>query len=237
MTADIHTLAGPYALDALPDDERRLFEEHLDACAGCRQEVAELQATAARLGAAVSTQPPASLKDRVLTQVGKTRQARVPTPLRRRPVSWRRMLAPVAAALGVIVVALGFAVAQLNQRVTAVEATAAQTRQVLTASDTEIVTLDAPSGVSAGFAYSPDLGQGVFVAEGLAPVDRSEIYELWTITAQGATPAGTFLPDTEGGTSQLVIGDLGEVDALGVTVEPVGGSEQPTGEILIFGEL
>lgn len=237
MTADIHTLAGPYALDALPDDERQLFEDHLDMCAGCRQEVAELHATAARLGTAVSADPPAAFKEQVMTQVENTRQVRVPTPFARRSTSWRRILAPVAAALAVVVVALGFVVAQLDQRVTTAEATAAQTRQILAASDVEVLPLDTPSGVSASFAFSPELGRGVFVAEGLDPVGGSEVYELWTITADGAMPAGIFRPDAEGGASQLVTGDLGEVDALGVTIEPAGGSEQPTGDILITGEL
>jgi len=237
MTADIHTLAGPYALDALPDDERRLFEEHLDMCAGCRQEVAELQATAARLGMATSTVPPARLKEQVMAQVENTRQVRVLTTFRRRPTMWRRMLAPVAAALAVVVVALGFVVAQLNERVTEIEALAFEIRQVLASPDVDIVTLDAPSGVSASFVFSPNLGMGVFVADGLATVDSSRVYELWTITTTGATPAGTFRPDADGAASQLINGDLGRVDGLGVTVEPAGGSQQPTGDILISGEL
>ena len=136
-----------------------------------------------------------------------------------------------------MVVALGFVVARLNQQVSVVEATVAQTRQVLTAPDVEIVPLDAPTGVSASFAFSPELGRGVFVVSGLAPVDRSEVYELWTISGDRATPAGTFRPDAQGGTLQLVLGDLREVDALGVTIEPAGGSPQPTGDILISGGI
>ncbi|MEX1038189.1 MAG: anti-sigma factor [Acidimicrobiia bacterium] len=161
---------------------------------------------------------------------------RCPHP--RRLVLWRRMLVPVAAALAVVmVVVLGFVVAQLNERATLVEMTADQTRQILTATDVVLVSLHAPTGVSATFAFSPQLGLGVFSAEGLDPVDPSEVYELWTISSDGASPAGTFRPDPQGGTSQLVSGDLREVEALGVTIEPAGGSEQPTGEILISGEL
>ena len=49
MRADLHTFAGAYALDALPDDDRRLFEGHLARCTDCVAEVRGLQAAAARL--------------------------------------------------------------------------------------------------------------------------------------------------------------------------------------------
>jgi len=48
---EVHALAGAYALDALDPFERRGYEAHLRECEPCRREVAELQATAARLGA------------------------------------------------------------------------------------------------------------------------------------------------------------------------------------------
>ena len=36
MSDDLHSLSGAYALDALDDDERADFEEHLARCATCR---------------------------------------------------------------------------------------------------------------------------------------------------------------------------------------------------------
>jgi anti-sigma factor RsiW len=74
MTPDIHTLTGAYAADALSDDERRSFEAHLDECDACAQEVAELQATAAMLGAASFEPPPPSLRDAVLAEIDQVRQ-------------------------------------------------------------------------------------------------------------------------------------------------------------------
>ena len=50
--ADLHTLTGAYAADALDPVERDAFERHLQECADCRQEVAELRATTARLAGA-----------------------------------------------------------------------------------------------------------------------------------------------------------------------------------------
>ncbi|WP_308312798.1 zf-HC2 domain-containing protein [Streptomyces sp. ISL-1] len=61
-------------LHALPDDELRAFETHLAACEACRDEVAELQATAARLGRAVALSPLGGMRDVVLGRVATTRQ-------------------------------------------------------------------------------------------------------------------------------------------------------------------
>ncbi|MGA8115948.1 MAG: zf-HC2 domain-containing protein, partial [Actinocatenispora sp.] len=58
---EVHTLIGPYALDAVTDIERAAVERHLATCPTCRAEVAELSATAARLGAATVTSPPPGL--------------------------------------------------------------------------------------------------------------------------------------------------------------------------------
>jgi anti-sigma-K factor RskA len=237
VTADIHTLAGPYALDALPEEERRFFEGHLEVCAGCRQEVGELHATAARLGAAATTEPPSSMKERVMSEVATTRQVRLPVGFRPQPTRWRRLLVPVAAALGLVVIALGFVIAQLNQQIGQVEANAEQVRQILTAADVTLAPLDAPSGTVATFTYSPEQDRGVFVAQGLAAVEPAMTYELWVISEDQPRPAGLFIPDDRGEISHLVLDGLGDADALGVTIEPEGGSAQPTGEILIFGEL
>ena len=44
-----HDALGGYLLDALPDDERLAFEQHLSECADCRQAVAELAPVVALL--------------------------------------------------------------------------------------------------------------------------------------------------------------------------------------------
>jgi anti-sigma-K factor RskA len=74
MSPDIHTLTGAYAADALPEDERRFFEAHLAECDACAQEVAELQATAAILGAASYETPPPGMKSAVLAEIDQIRQ-------------------------------------------------------------------------------------------------------------------------------------------------------------------
>ncbi|TDD78960.1 anti-sigma factor [Actinomadura rubrisoli] len=75
MRADVHALAGAYALDAVDDaGERRLFEAHLARCEACAAELREFAATAAWLGMAVAERPPSGLRGRVLARIPHVRQ-------------------------------------------------------------------------------------------------------------------------------------------------------------------
>src|SRR5687767_2323376 len=104
MSADVHTLSGAYALNALGPEEAAEFRRHLEGCPACREEVAELQSAVARMGAAEAVPPPADLKNRILAAADRTRQeapvrpVAVPTGRRR----WMTWLAAAAAALVVV---------------------------------------------------------------------------------------------------------------------------------------
>lgn len=73
MNDDIHSLVGAYAVDAVDDAERALFEEHLATCAQCRAEVESLRGAAAHLAASTDTTPPASLKASLLRDIRSVR--------------------------------------------------------------------------------------------------------------------------------------------------------------------
>ncbi|MGH9168092.1 MAG: anti-sigma factor [Acidimicrobiia bacterium] len=239
MTADIHTLAGAYALHALPSEERRFFMEHLAACEACREEVRELQATAARLGAAAYEPPPPGLRERVLAEIDVTRQeaplvGRAPAP----PPRWLgRVLVPVAAVLALLTIGLALLVGELNQRLDRLETLTAELVAILAAPDGRRVALETPEGTLAHFVYSPGEGRGVLVAEGLRPVPEDRAYALWLIDQEGPQPAGLFRPGADGRATELVVGDLASAQALGITIEPATGSLVPTGEVLIEGSL
>jgi len=62
--------AGAWVLGALPQDQEGRFAAHLETCAICRREVAELQMVADTLPlAAVQVAPPPELKDRIMSAV------------------------------------------------------------------------------------------------------------------------------------------------------------------------
>ncbi|MFG3343602.1 anti-sigma factor domain-containing protein [Streptomyces sp. NPDC048018] len=71
---DVHTLTGAYALNALGDDERAEFEEHLADCAACAREVRELRATAARLGLAEAAPVPPAMEAAVMRRIASVPQ-------------------------------------------------------------------------------------------------------------------------------------------------------------------
>ena len=117
-TPDIHTFTGAYALNALDPVERAAFEQHLEHCEACQQEIREFEATAASLGSAVSVAPPRSMKADVMAAIATVRQE-PPTvvvpedaddtvvPFQRRPVfepGWaERLLMPAAAVIAIVV--------------------------------------------------------------------------------------------------------------------------------------
>jgi anti-sigma-K factor RskA len=243
MTPDIHTLTGAYAVDALPDTERELFEEHLDACEACQLEVAELQATAAALGAAQHERPPASLRDAVLAEVDRTRQepplpsaapaaeAQV-VPLR--PSFAQRLLAPAAAILTLAVIGLTVVLGSLNARMADLEAMAAPVTTVLTAPDAITLAAEGADGSRARIIAAPSVGEGVIFVDDLEPMDASSVYQLWLVGTDGIpTPAGLLHVDDRGRGAHVMTGDMSGVAAVALTREPAGGSPTPTSDPVV----
>lgn len=84
---DLHSLAAPYALDALEPAERARFERHLKDCDSCAAEVRALSEDAVRLAWSAAAPPPIAMRDRVLAAVRTIPQepAVRPEPVRARP--------------------------------------------------------------------------------------------------------------------------------------------------------
>src|SRR6266568_9264125 len=71
---EVHTLAGPYAMDAISAPDRASFERHLARCQECAREIASLREATARLATAAAVTPPPALKARVMAAAAATRQ-------------------------------------------------------------------------------------------------------------------------------------------------------------------
>lgn len=242
---DLHALVGAYALDALDDAERERFERHLRRCRACQDEVRGFAATAAALGQAAAAEPPAGLKERVLASVAVTRQLPPVTSAR----GWRRALAwtgwtargttrtfgmNLKIATGVAAVAVAAAVAlavitigtndSLNSERARNQAIAA----VLAAPDARIASGPTTAGGTATVVASLRAGEIVFTSSGLRVLPSSEVYQLWFLGPGSARSAG-LVPPASGGTSAPVLASgLATGDRVGVTVEPAGGTAQPT---------
>jgi anti-sigma-K factor RskA len=227
-THDIHTLTGVYAADALPDDERRSFEDHLAECASCREEVDGLVATAARLGAAVAAPAPPAMRDRVLAEIATVRQVSpVLTTLdSRRNKRWfRQPLGIAASLLLVLTIGLGALAASERQRADEAESTAARIIAVVTDPGRAETTAPVASGGTGTVILSR--GEAVFRASGLAELPSDRAYQLWRLDKSGAHSVGVLGRGT-GGSVHDFVGDVKPSDQLGLTVEPRKGSKRPT---------
>jgi anti-sigma-K factor RskA len=231
MSPDVHTLTGAYAADALPADERRFFEQHLLVCDQCAEEVAELTAAAARLGATAETPPPPDLKARVMAEVERTRQERPPSRGRAGSgPNWvTRLALPAAASLALLVIGVGIGVNRA-----APDDTAERMLDVLAAPDAAFAQAFGPDGSAARLVMAPGHGQAVFVVLGMEPAPDAHVYELWLIHEDGQAPAGVFDVDEQGRAMHMLEADMDAVVAVGVTIEPEGGSDVPSGEPLML---
>lgn len=226
MSSDLHSLAGPYALDALTDPERDRFESHLVVCSACRAEVAEFRATAARMGAAVAQAPPPGLKARVLAEVAQTRQLPPPVPSRapelRRPR--RRQFLLAAAAAGIL--GAGGVAAWVVQRTT-------QNRDELLAILAEPDSVTNKANVAGGgqitVVSSRRKDAAVVILEGVPAAPADKTHQLWLIKGKQASPEDT-VSVAEKPKQVLLEGGVATADTVGLTIEPSGGSEQPTTE-------
>lgn len=240
---DIHKLTGAYALDAVDDLERARFEQHLDTCEDCRAEVAELRETAALLADTVAVEPPASLRTSVLAGISQVRpmppEVREPGQVltldapRRAPGGRRWMPFLVAAALA-LVVGIGAAVVQPWRSDETPRLTAAE--QVLQATDAQEVFLDLGESGRATVTRSKSQDKAVITTDDMVNAPAGKDHELWFIMPGDRFVSAGLMPDLA---DQTVVLDGAAADALavGITVEPDGGSEQPTTEPIALFDL
>ncbi len=223
MREDLHTLAGAYALDALPDDDRELFEGHLARCDACAQEVRGLREATAHL---------AHLRAQVLAQIRHVRQLPPEVPdlaveRRRRARPRSRLAAALAAACLVVALIAGGLAVRSQQELDRTRAAGEAVAAVLAAPDARTVTGPAAGG-TATVVVSRSRGQVVFASSGLRRLEKSETYELWLMGPRAVRPAGLLRPDSNGQTRPVVASPLADADRVGLTVEPASGSPQPT---------
>jgi anti-sigma-K factor RskA len=236
---DRHTLAGAYALDALDEGERRLFEAHLETCDECRAEVAELTATAAYLGVASAVPPPPALRHQVLAEIARTRQLppqRGTGRGRRGVPRWTvNVLAVAATVLAVLAISLGVLAWQSMQRADdlaaeadRLAAEAQRLTAVLAAPDARNAAADVEGGGQASVVASETRGEVVLITDDLPELSPDQTYQLWLIAPDEITSAGVVDVPDSGDVTYLTAGDLGGVTTIALSVEPLGGSEQPT---------
>jgi anti-sigma-K factor RskA len=238
MSEETHVLdlLPAYVLGSLDSEEVSRVEEHLSSCLICRNESNAFQTAADQLSfVAPVAVPSADLKDRLMQRVQASRlqpRAPVQTPSR----SWLERLLPAwsLASLFFIFALAGFNIF-LWQRLNQLEIATSPggMRAVpLSASD--------PASRATGFVLiSADGDSGALIVDGLPPLNESQQYQLWLFRDGQRTSGAVFSTDEKsyGGTRIRVPRSLLDYASVGITVEPKGGSPQPTGPRVLGGPL
>ena len=233
---ELHLLIGVYAVDALTGDELDEFEKHLARCPACAEEVRGLRETAARLGLATASAPPPSMREQVLDATNRVRQlppsgVRLITAdgSRRRRRLGRRLPRPIAvSAMAAAIVVL--AVLQVGSRHQLEQAqTNNQTiASVLSASDARIQLSSSTVGGTVTAVISKRDREAVITASGMPTPSDARVYQLWVMRGTSARSVGLLPGSSARATSPVLADDVQPGDQLAITVEPAGGTKQPT---------
>ena len=235
---DLHSLSGAYALDALePGAERDRFTRHLSRCQSCASEVRGFREVATALAFATAAEPPAGLRDRVLAAAARTRQQPPEVaggsharPRRTRAgVPWVPWLSGVVATASIVVAVLfGFAQAHTQDELNQVRAENQAISLLLSAPRAKLLTYPVTNGGEATVVLAADRHELAVVTTGLPALPAGKVYQLWLIGKPAITSAGLLPPAKDGQTPAVLATGVVKGDALGLTVEPAGGSAQPT---------
>ncbi len=219
---EIRSMIAAYALGGLDEREQRAVRDHIITCEGCMVEAdGYLQVSDQLIATVVEEEPPPGFADMVMAEIREDRPTVTAAPAPRATGSWLRWF---AAATSVAALIFGFLfIDARNDARTGRDALA----QLVV--DGEGIELAGEAGRAR--LLSIDAGSMLVAADLPAPPDGM-VYQLWLLGDADPVSAGVF------GSSDGVI--LFESDrsiegfvGAAVTFEPDGGSDQPTGSVII----
>ncbi|MDO9302169.1 MAG: anti-sigma factor [Anaerolineales bacterium] len=224
-----------YAINALDADETAALQAHLRTCDSCRAELADYQRVSAGLLSALPPQaPPSALK--------RTLAARLPSA--KKPVRPRWQL---GWSFGQFATATAFTFLLGMNLFSSFQMRALQTQQAeltrqLEMEQTVLAMIASPgtytlpvsnSDVTGSLVVNSGNNSAILILSNLPELKEGETYQMWFIEPDnGRVSAGLIDVNRDG---SITIASLDSRDSLqaytgiGVTVEPVGGSDQPTG--------
>jgi len=240
-----------YALGAVAPEEGAHIEEHLGECLACWDHLSDSQRAAALLALAVPLeQPREGLRQRIIAQAQwEGRPAAGPSALGRR---WRlpRLVAVGATAVALAAVgALSWSLVEtrnLRSDYNDIEQQATITGQraelasklvgIISRPDVETEAMLA-SGMAAGatayYAWTRDGKLGAVVCQGLPDAPEGKVYQLWLTCGPAPVDGGTFAA-WQGQCQHIVsLKCTSPLSGVNVSLEPEGGSPNPSNEIVL----
>ncbi|MDQ1059420.1 anti-sigma-K factor RskA [Arthrobacter globiformis] len=243
-------LAEIYALDAISDAEREAIDAYVAGApeaerASFNERVRQARETLA-MSFTAEEEPPADLFARIVAQLPAAAPAAEPAKantaadasaepapaadelsaarqrreVRRRPAGLRNWLIGVAAAAVIALGGVGIGAYVANQN--------DPFNQVIEAQDARQATVDVSGGGTATVSISPSHDALVVRMKDVPPPPAGKVYQMWLIPKDGSTPVSQGLMDAEALSKPALVKGIGSAAALGITVEPAGGSATPT---------
>jgi len=227
-----------YALGALDTADAQGLEAHLQGCEMCRAELASYRALNEILLTSTPPQPPpAMLRRRLQERLPSARKAAHPKQ------AWTFSFNQFALGLGVVLL-LAFNVLSFIQT-QSLQRQQAQLASQLATSQTTIAMLAYPEtkslpihegSIAGALLLDRERNIAVLLAWNLPELKANQTFQIWLIDPQGKrTSAGIFKAQPELPFTSAPLhspGSLLDYVGIGVTVEPAGGSNQPTGQRL-----
>jgi anti-sigma-K factor RskA len=208
-----------FVLEVLSDDETNQVIDHLSGCPTCQAELARLQRVADEIPLAlVQTSPPPALKSRLMEAIHAKQEF-----WQKLGQSLRMPLPAIGLAL-IAILALGNLLLWRQLNVNSLQD--AVSMRVVALANNE----NSPGAVGT-LVMDPRGKYGTLVVDNLALLTPDRQYQVWLIKGDARTSGGLFSVNYEGYASLEISAPLplASYDSLGISVEPSGGSPQPTG--------
>jgi anti-sigma-K factor RskA len=238
MVSDLHTPflenIPAYALGALDADEVAALEAHLQTCASCRTELAEYRSLSESLLTAVPPQQPsAALRKRLQSQLPSARKT-----ITRPRFNWSWNQLAIGGALALLLLMNLYSIVQMRS----LQLAQTQLNRQIRTGQTLMSMLSYPAtqrlsigdqNVVGSILVDKERNMVALIVWNMPQLDETKTYQIWLIDPKGdRVSGGIFRPESDQPYTTQIIWpkqSLTNFVGIGVTVEPSGGSEQPTG--------
>lgn len=244
----IEELIPDYAFGLTTPEETRLVEAGLVTCPDAVTQLADFRRMQDDMRADVAqVAPSAALEARLMAAIAEPAASPVSVPVTAQPR--RRWISPAWLAAAAAVVALVWTNVSWRSQNDALTTQLNQisdrlNRPLVWTSTSRVKTVRLPASVqdeqtTAYLMWNAESAMGLLYAEGFPELEEGNTYQLWLTRGEEKVSAGTFRVDEQGKGALLfrITEPIDQYTWARITDEPESGSPEPTGPVLVNGEI